>query len=148
MAIQKLSVASQIGSTDMLPVFSQAAGGDVQVSVATLIAFLDSLQPNAREVAQYASPGGSGFAAQVMNSDEGVDVFYLMTPLGAYAVGGLILPDTPWDGQRVNVHCSQAITTFGVTGALNIHGAPTTLAAAAFFTMRWDAATSAWWRTA
>jgi hypothetical protein len=147
-SINGLAVASEVGATDMLPLYSRSIGGDVQVSVGTLVTFLQSLEPGDREITQYAQPGGSGFAAQVLNADDGVDIFYLLTPLGAYAAGSVILPSAPWDGQRVNVHCSQAVTAFTLTGATNIHGAPTTLAASGVFTMRWDAATSGWWRSA
>jgi hypothetical protein len=147
MAIDRLSTVAEIGATDMLAMFSRAAGGDVQVAVGVLSEFLQSLQSTGSEVTQYAAPQGSGFAAQVVNANDGEDIFYLITPAGAYAVGSLLLPTIPWDGQHVNVHCSQAITTFSVPGS-NVHGAPTTLAAGAFFTLRWDAATSGWWRTA
>lgn len=147
MAIDRLTTVTEISATDMLAVYSRGAGGDAQVSVGNLSVFLESLRSSAHEVSQYAAPQGSGFAAQVIDSDDFQDIFYLITPGGAYAVGSLLLPTSPWDGQRVNVHCSQAVTTFTVTGT-NVHAGPTTLAAGAFFTMRWDAATNGWWRTA
>jgi hypothetical protein len=147
MAIDKLPIASEVGATDMLALWSRSTGGDMQVSVGTLTAFLQDLGATTREVTQYAAPVGSGFAAQVLAAEDGVDIFYLLTPGGAYAVGSVILPSSPWDGQRVNVHCSQAVTAFTVSGT-NPHGAPTTLAAGGFFTMRWDAVTNGWWRSA
>jgi hypothetical protein len=147
MAISNLATATEVGATDMLALWSRSTGLDSQVSVGTLTAFLQDLGIATREVTQYAAPVGSGFAAQVLPADTGVDIFYLLTPGGAYAVGSVILPLSPWDGQRVNVHCSQAVTTFTVSGT-NPHGAPTTLAAGGFFTMRWDAVTNGWWRCA
>jgi len=148
MAINKLPIALQVTAADMLALFSASYGGDTQVSVATLVAFIDSLAPDAREVTQYAAPAGSGFTAQVLDADDNQDVFYQLTPGGAYAVGGLLLPPAPWNGMRVNVHCSQAVTTFSVTGGTT-HGAPTTLAANSFFTLRYDAASGGgWWRCA
>jgi hypothetical protein len=147
MAIDRLSTVTEIGASDMLAIFSRAGGLDAQVAVGVLSEFLQSLQPDGGEVAQYASPQGSGFAAQVVDADDGDDIFYLITPSGAFAAGSLILPGNPWNGQRVNVHCSQAVTSFSVSGT-GVHGAPTTLSAAGFFTMRWDAVTNGWWRVA
>jgi hypothetical protein len=147
MGISSLNKSAVIGATDMIPLNSQLVGGDVQVSVGTLVDFIQSMAPDSAEVVQYAAPAGSGFSAQVLAPDEGQNVFYLLTPGGAYAAGTVILPSAPWDGMRVNVHCSQAITTFSLTGGTT-HGAPTTLAAGGFFTMRYDAGTSGWWRCA
>jgi hypothetical protein len=147
MGISNLNTATQITASTMLPVFDPSVGGDAKVSVATFVGYLDSLSSDAREVTQYAAPAGSGFTAQVLDADDNQDVFYLLTPGGAYAVGTVLMPSEPWDGMRVNVHCSQAITTFSLTGG-TMHGAPTTLAAGGFFTMRYDASTAGWWRTA
>jgi hypothetical protein len=135
-------------------VFSQSSiGGDAQVSVGeprgTYLQFARGRRP--REVTQYAQPGGSGFAAQV--HQHGRQRRHLLSPDSRDSVpmptGSVILPSAPWDGQRVNVHC-----VAGHDGLLchwsrkhprRTHDAG---CVSGFFTMRWDAATSGWWRAA
>lgn len=146
-AINALSRVSTLSLADLIPLFSNSAGLDSAATIGTLLDLITESLPVASEVIQYAAPSGSGFVAQVLDVDEGVNVFYQITPGGAYAAGGVLMPSAPWDGMRVNVHCSQAVTTFSLTGG-TMHGAPTTLAAGGFFTMRYDAASSGWWRSA
>ena len=52
------------------------------------------------------------------------------------------------DGTEVLVTSTQIITTFtlAANGASNTYGAPTTMAANAFFRMRFHLATNSWYR--
>jgi hypothetical protein len=54
---------------------------------------------------------------------------------------------TAADKQTINVNCTQSVTTLTINGnGATVTGAPTTLAANAFFTLRFDAVTSTWYR--
>ena len=61
-------------------------------------------------------------------------------------VGAIVLPTGAADKSVVSVNCTQIVTTLSVTSGNTVTGAPTTLAANGFFTMRYDAATAAWYR--
>jgi hypothetical protein len=76
------------------------------------------------------------------------DTWLLLTPTGTFAAGAIVLPSAPTDKQEVSVNCTQIVSSLTVSaGGTTVTGAPTTLAAAnAFFTMRFDAATNAWYR--
>jgi hypothetical protein len=74
----------------------------------------------------------------------------IIQPAGTLATGTVTLPlntGVP-DGTQLLVTTTQIITTFtlAVNGAANAYGAPTTLAANAFFTMRFYQATNSWYR--
>jgi hypothetical protein len=92
---------------------------------------------------QYAAPSASGFTVTV----SAADTWLLLTPTGAFAAGAIVLPSGSADKSEVNVNSTQAITSLTVSaGGTTVTGAPTTLAQNGFFTMRYDAATSAWYR--
>jgi hypothetical protein len=78
------------------------------------------------------------------------NVHLILTPLAGYAAGTITLPAkaTLVDKQEVLVNCTQAVTTLtiGLNGATGAVGAPTTLAANAFFRLMYDAVTSNWYR--
>ena len=74
----------------------------------------------------------------------------LLQPAGTLATGTITLPlntGTP-DGTQLLVTTTQIITAFtlALNGAAAAFGAPTTLAANAFFTMRFYQATNSWYR--
>jgi hypothetical protein len=74
----------------------------------------------------------------------------IIQPAGTLAAGTVTLPlntGVP-DGTQVRVTTTQIITTFtlALNGATAAFGAPTTLAANAFFTMRFYQATNSWYR--
>jgi hypothetical protein len=74
----------------------------------------------------------------------------LLQPAGTLATGTITLPlntGTP-DGTQLLVTTTQIITAFtlALNGAAAAFGAPTTLSANAFFTMRFYQATNSWYR--
>jgi hypothetical protein len=77
-------------------------------------------------------------------------MFLLLTPTGGFAAGTITLPAqaTCVDGQEVLVTTTQLVTalTVGGNGATAVNGAPTTLAANAFFRMRYDGPAKSWYR--
>jgi hypothetical protein len=74
-----------------------------------------------------------------------------LTPTGTIASLTVVLPIGS-DGQEVLVSTTQALTSLTVTGATvgaspqPVNGAPTTMAANAFFRLRFDGVSSSWYR--
>lgn len=100
---------------------------------------------------QYYSPSATGFSVSIDAGTDGQnDVHLILTPLAGYAAGTIVLPlaSTCRDGQRVQVNCTQAVTTLTVSlnGAAGAVGAPTTLAANDFFTLAYDLPSTNWYR--
>jgi hypothetical protein len=94
---------------------------------------------------QYAAPSATAFSVTVNAGD----TWLVLTPTAGFAAGTITLPTSRTAGQRVQVSCTQAVTTLTVAGAgTTVTGAPATLAANAFFTMTYDAVLNAWFRVA
>ena len=97
---------------------------------------------------QYSAPSATAFSVQVTDDDK--DVHLILTPTAGFADGEIVLPAVAncRDKQEVTVNCTQVVTAFVVdgNGATAVTGAPTTLAANAFFKMCFDLATSTWYR--
>jgi len=80
---------------------------------------------------------------------QGQNVFLLLTPTAGFAAGTITLPPqaTLDDGQELLVTTTQSVTALTVAGnGATVNGAPTTLAANAFFNLRYDAVNKAWYR--
>jgi hypothetical protein len=101
-------------------------------------------------VQQYATPSATGFTVAITTGSS--DIWLILTPLAGYAAGTLTLPlaSTARDGQQVRVNCTQSVTTLTISanGAASVIGAPTTLAANAFFTLAYDMISTNWYRVA
>ena len=97
---------------------------------------------------QYAAPSATAFSVQILDDDK--DVHLILTPTAGFADGEIVLPLSTRcrDKQEVTVNCTQAVTAFVVdgNGATAVTGAPTTLAANAYFKLCYDLATSTWYR--
>lgn len=97
---------------------------------------------------QYAAPSATGFSVSI--SDTGSNIHLILTPGAGYADGTIVLPDSTncVDKQEVLVNCTQAVTTLVVNGngATAVTGEPATLAANAFFRLKYDLLTSTWYR--
>lgn len=148
MAIRSLTQFSELDEADQIPLNSEAAGGDVRVALSVLADFIQSLLVIPTEMeTQYEAPGGSGFTVTIEPTEEGGNVWLLLTPGGNYAAGTINLPDGV-DKQEVLCNCTTIITTLTVAcpGGSGITGAPLTLAANDFFRMRYDGVNSRWYR--
>lgn len=143
--INNLTSASVLSLADLIPLWPSA---DQDTRKATLQALLTLLQANLSVpgalTTQYAAPSATGFSVTLAKAD----TWLLLTPAAGYAAGTIVLPATKTAGQRVQVNCTQAVTTLTVSGnGTTVTGAPTTLAANAFFTLSYDATLNAWYRT-
>lgn len=157
-AINQLTRASDLSAGDLVPLFS-TDNGDARAAAMSVL--LDYMQDNlafpstfAEYVTQYSAPAATGFNVTITDaSSDGItssNVHLILTPLAGYAAGTITLPAKAGlvDKQEVLVNCTQAVTTLTVAlnGATAAIGAPTTLAANAFFRLKYDSVTSNWYR--
>lgn len=151
MNISQLSRADSISLSDLL-IFWSSVNSDTRAGSVSLL--LDLLQENLTapgdDMTQYAAPNASGFSVGIAPLTDGQNVYLLLTPTGAFAAGTIVLPAVAEcvDGQQVLVSTTQAVTTLTVSGngATAVNGAPTTLAANAFFRLRFDGIFKSWYR--
>lgn len=145
--INQLSQIDQLQLADLLVVYSTSNSDSRKASITQLKDLLqESLSLGDDKTTQYAAPSSSGFTVNVQ--DEG-STWLLLTPTGAFAAGTIVLPAVAsvQDRQELLVNCTQAVTTLTVSGnGATVTGAPTTLAANAFFRLRFDQASSVWYR--
>lgn len=97
---------------------------------------------------QYAAPTTAGFDIQINDNDD--DTHLILTPTNTLANGAITLPYTTnvRDKQLCIVNCTQQVTAFTVNlnGAVAAYGAPTSLAADDFFTLKYDVNANSWYR--
>lgn len=146
--INQLSAVDAVVSSDQVPIYSSENGDARKASMAVLLAFFKSqITANDDKLTQYAAPSATGFTVTINNDSE--SVWLILTPVAGYAAGTLTLPAVAncVDRQEVLVNCTQAVTALTVAGnGATVTGAPTTLAANAYFRLRFDAVTKTWYR--
>ena len=152
-SIDKLSrvSSSDLTASDLLALFSYSIGNDAGATLGNLLTWLQSqLTSSGNFVEQYAAPNATGFSVLIAPFTTGGNTYLILTPVAGYAAGTITLPDvtTCVNGQEVLVNCTQSVTTLTVSGngATAVNGAPTTLAANAFFKLRFDGVAKAWRR--
>ena len=142
---------------DLLPVFSVADSDTRKLTLTNLLAWLQSNLSFATVggigayITQYAAPSATGFSVTITDgADDDENVHLILTPAAGYAAGTIVLPVSTSlvDKQEVLVNCTQAVTTLTIdkNGATALTGAPSTLAANDFFRLKYDLATSTWYR--
>jgi hypothetical protein len=146
--INQLPLLTQVSAGDQLPVYSPNNGDARRLPMSALLEYFQQ---------QFASPTvavnlyvpftGFNIAAPTPISEQ---QWILLQPAGTLASGAVTLPlntATP-DGTEILVTTTQIITTFavGLNGATAAFGAPTTLAANAFFRLRFYQPTNSWYR--
>lgn len=152
MPIRKLSNLPSVSGSDSLAVFSNEFGCGARVSVAVLAQYIaDMVATPVGYVTQYAAPNETGFSVSISAAGDGLgqSVWLLLTPTGAFAAGTIVLPSASIleDGQELLVNTTQAVTALTVSGnGATVNGAPPTLAANAFFRLRYDKVTNGWYR--
>jgi len=146
--INELSTASSLSAGDQVALYAQAQGDTRKTSLTTLAAFLATLNSaSGGQVTQYSAPTTTGFTATITNSS--ASAYLILTPTGTFAAGTILLPALAScvDGQTVTVTCTQIVTTLTVDGnGATVNGAPTTLAANGFFTLKFDGVLKVWYR--
>jgi hypothetical protein len=146
--INQLSGLSQLSGGDLIPVYVPNNGDARKVSVTQLLQYFQQTFA-APTVATNLYTPGTGFNITVP-TPVSEQQWMIIQPASTLAAGTVTLPlntGVP-DGTEVRVTTTQIITTFtlALNGASAAFGAPTTLAANAFFTMRFYQATNSWYR--
>lgn len=146
--INQLNAVDSLSASDLVPVYSSNNGDARKASLSVIAAYVQSTITVADDkVTQYAAPSATAFTVQV--NDDNQNVWLVLTPTGSFAAGTIKLPSlaNTIDRQEVLVNCTQAVTALTVNGnGANVTGAPTTLAANAFFTLRFETVTDTWYR--
>jgi hypothetical protein len=146
--INQLSGLSQLSGGDLIPVYVPNNGDARKVSVTQLLQYFQQTFA-APTVATNLYTPGTGFNITVP-TPVSEQQWMIIQPASTLAAGTVTLPlntGVP-DGTEVRVTTTQIITTFtlALNGASAAFGAPTTLAANAFFTMRFYQPTNSWYR--
>jgi hypothetical protein len=146
--INQLAGLSQVSGGDLLPIYVPNNGDARKVSVSQLLAYFQTVFAAPTVSTNLYTPG-AGFNITVP-TPVSEQQWMLLQPAGTLATGTITLPlntGTP-DGTQLLVTTTQIITAFtlALNGAAAAFGAPTTLAADAFFTMRFYQATNSWYR--
>lgn len=152
--INQLTQVDSLSAGDLIPIFATTDGDARAASVSVLQDYLQdhlSFSNNGDYASQYAAPSATGFTVAITDGvSNNTNVHLILTPLAGYAAGTITLPAKAGlvDKQEVLVNCTQAVTTLtiGLNGASGAIGAPTTLAANAFFRLKYDAITFNWYR--
>lgn len=149
MSIERLTLKDALTSATVFAV--NVNGQDYKLLPSSLIDYIqDNLTFPSQFESQYAAPSATGFSVTISPGAAGGNVHLILTPVAGYAAGTIVLPAVASviDGQEVLVNCTQAVTTLTVSGngALAVTGAPTTLAANAFFRLKYDAVVQTWYR--
>ena len=144
--INRYSQASSLSGGDQIVVWSTENGDTRKASLTQLKAF--TTPGNTGEATEYSAPSATGFSATIAEST-GRNVWLYLTPVAGYANGAIVLPSATDSvhGQEVVVSCTQSVTTLAVTSSgSTVTGVPTTLAANAFFRLKFESVTKTWQR--
>lgn len=146
--INQLTSQDTLSNGDLVPIWSSQNSDTRRVSLYSLAVFLqDILTAGGGMVTQYAAPNASGFSVTVAPPTDGATVWLLLTPDAAYAALTIVMPEAAVHGQGVLVTSTQAVTTLTTNGnGHGVVGAPATLAANAFFRLRYDGVLGNWYR--
>jgi len=146
--INQLSAVDSVVSSDQVPIYSSGQGDARKASMSVIKSFvLSGATTSDDKVTQYAAPSATGFTVTVNNSSD--SVWLILTPLAGYAAGTLVLPAVAncVDRQEILFNTTQAVTTLTINAnGATVIGAPTTLAANAFFRLRFDDVLNTWYR--
>lgn len=161
--INQLTRASDLSAGDLFAMFSTGNGDARAVALSVLLQYI---QDNFTQTVsasfvdyttQYSAPSASGFNIAInagspllVPPTNGQNVHLILTPVAGYAAGTVTLPAKAEciDKQEVLVNCTQQVVTLTVNGngATAVTGKPAALAANDFFRLKYDAATSTWYR--
>lgn len=146
--INQLDSIDQVSGSDLLVTWSQANGATRKISFTNFLNWLEDQEIATQDskITQYAAPV-TGATLQI--TDSGQSVWLILTPAGTLSTLTLKMPLNTGveDKTELLVNSTQIVTTlsFDANGG-TIVGAPTTLAANAFFRLRFDVVLQTWYR--
>ena len=151
--INQLNALDTLQSGDNIAVGSGSYGDDRRAALTTLLSYLQSnltivdALAFAEYTTQYAAPSATGQNIQVTDTDDNTHL--IITPVAGYAAMTITLPTSTncIDKQDILINCTQAVTTLTVAGnGATVAGEPSTLAANAYFRLKYDLAGTTWYR--
>ena len=146
--INQLTAVDKVISSDQVLIYSSDNGDTRKASINIIAAFIKTLISAVdNKNTQYSQPSATGFTITI--ADAGNSIWLIVTPLTGYAAGTIVLPAVAncVDKQEILVNSTQAVTTLTINAnGSTVLGAPTTLAANAFFRLRFDAVMKTWYR--
>jgi len=152
--INQLNAVDTPSGSDLLVIYSQQNGDSRKISLSNFLVWiqdnivLSSSSAFPEYITQYSAPSATGFTVTL--TDTQTNGWLILTPTAGFAAGTIKLPlaSNTLDKQEAIVNCTQAVTTLTIdgNGATAVTGAPTTLAANANFRLKYDKATSSWYR--
>lgn len=146
--INQLSAVDSVVSSDQVPIYSSTNGDARKASMNVLKQFiLADATANDDKISQYAAPASTGFSVSILDTSS--SIWLILTPLAGYAAGTIVLPAVAncVDRQELLVNCTQSVATLTINAnGATVVGAPTTLAANAFFRLRFDDVLNTWYR--
>jgi hypothetical protein len=149
MAIERLNQGT-LSAASQLPFYDASNGADARASVTALAALMATLLGTASlQLTQYAAPNATGFTVTIAPQTDGASVWLVLTPTTIFAAGTIVLPAVALcqHGQEVLVNSTHTVTALTVnSNGATINGAPTTLAANAFFRLKFDGVLKVWYR--
>ena len=149
-SINQYPTKENIDGSELLVCFDSSNSDTRKFSVSALNTYIQSLTTaNVSGYAtQYSAPSATGFTVTI--TDNQSNVHLILTPTAGFAAGTITLPlaSNTLDGQCVMVNTTQIVTalTIGANGATSVTGAPTTISANGYFTLKYDSPTKSWFR--
>lgn len=149
-----LNVVSSLSAGDVLVISQNSTTRYRGVEVADLQAYMQAnLTFTGSATKVFSAPSASGTNVSAFpngTTTTSSNIWLIITPVAGYAAMTITLPAVGGlvDMQEIAVVCTQSVTTLTVAanGATGIIGAPTTLAANAYFTLKYEAVTKNWYR--
>lgn len=146
--INGLTETTTLSSGDMLALYAASNGDSRKASINTLTNYLEgTLSVSDSKIIQYAAPSSTGFSVSINNAN--YSVWLVLTPNSGYSAGTLVLPAVAncIEKQEILVNTTQFVTTLTIDGnGATVVGGPSTLAANAYFTLKFEPVLKRWYR--
>jgi hypothetical protein len=145
------SPVASVTAGDNFAVWRPGAGNWYTAPLSTMLAYFTAQITPGVHVTQYSAPSATGFTV-TLTAAATSNIWLILTPVAGYAAGTITLPAPGYsfDKQEISINCTQAVTALTIdgNGATAVTGEPSGLSANDFFTLRYDAVTSTWYRVA
>jgi len=157
MAIERFSLLDQLTASTYFAVNVNAQ--DYRASVGSLVEYINTANleytggggeiGTGGKVIQYFAPSSTGWNVPIQT--ESASVWLIITPTASFAAGTIVLPlvYNCVEGQEILVNSTQSVGALTISGnGGNVIGAPTSLAANGFFTLKFEPILKNWYRVA
>lgn len=144
--INRYSTADSLSGSDLFVLWQTSSGDTRKAALSALKKFI--LGQDGDSATEYSAPSATGFTTTIAETT-GRNVWLILTPVAGYAAGTIALPaaTNSQHGQAIQVNCTQSVGTLTVTSSGGtVTGAPTSLSANGFFSVKFDAVTKTWYR--